>query len=591
VCLYLIPVVWLGLCFAWLMMVRHRAYSDVLQWYAGRWPNAFDVKTMRDVCFTPARDRFLADHSGLLMTGVAFVAAVYFVMGRRVLAVLRECVEAAGMVLSSMKEAYGRCSLRERTLMGGLFGAILAYRLYWVLAAPMHPDELCSYLYFARQGWWVTATCYPLPNNHILFNLIVSALNLVPGLSPGLVMRLPSVLSDLLLQALIFWLFLRWGGYWRAMAVVLGTAFCYLLSYYATHGRGYGMQELCALVTGVAAWRRWVGGKEDGVALFVVFSVAGLYINPAFVYHFTAVVLFCGWRLWRSKDRKGGFELVRAVLLTGWLGFILYLPMLLVSGAGGLSEEVTVFGVGAGEGWSWLIHRLPDLAYDFKVMIYYGRPGFWMFCGLALLGGWLYRSGRLRGPFYDGFAGYFIATAISFLFWSIPARRYPYDRTLVYLALALSLVFMNACYDLWRSRPGSRNWVFGCFLVIKLAGSVRGLVWERYSLDSLPEALCSRVVRQDLDRLWEMHPGSWQITKSNDYYPMYLGLYLIEHRDGARVIRDRERAVGDVLFLPVIYRGNFERKGYRVWGENRLTVEGAMGMEIDVAGRLGGVQK
>jgi hypothetical protein len=574
--LYLIPVVWLGLSFFLVELVRQNSYAALLQWYAARWPNAFDPGMIGEVCFTPAHYRWLNAHSGWLMAGIGVALIGYIAFSRRILAVLRDSLALGGRVLVRMGEAFGRCSRREQLLVGLLFGAILAYRLYWVLAAPVQTDELCSYLYFARQGWWVTATCYPLPNNHILFNLISGVLDVVPGLTPRLVMRLPSLATDMLLQAIIFWLFLRWGGYWRAIVMVTGTAFCYLLSYYATHGRGYGMQELCAVVAGVAAWRSWVAEKRGGYsALFISFSVAGIYINPAFFYPFTATVLMVGYFLWRKRDRKGGIELGRAVLLTMGLTFLLYLPMLLVSGAGGLHEEIRN---GAGVGFGWLIRRLPDLAYDFKLMSYYGRPGFWMLCGLALLAGWLYIRGRLQGVFYDVFIAYFIATAVSLLFWSILSRHYVYGRTLGYLALGVNLFFINSCYDLWR-----RKWILGCLLAVKLAGSLRGLYWERYSLDSLPEAGYSRVMERDLDRLWARHPSCWQITKSNDYYPMYLRLYLIERRDTAKVVYERNKAVGEVIFLPVIYRGNFDRSGYNTWGENRITAEGDSGMEIDVA--------
>jgi hypothetical protein len=64
---------------------------------------------------------------------------------------------------------------------------------------------------------------------------------------------------------------------------------------------------------------------------------------------------------------------------------------------------------------------------------------------------------------------------------------------------------------------------------------------------------------------------------------MYLRLYLIERRDTAKVVYERNKAVGEVIFLPVIYRGNFDRSGYNTWGENRITAEGDSGMEIDVA--------
>jgi len=46
-------------------------------------------------------------------------------------------------------------------------------------------------------------------------------------------------------------------------------------------------------------------------------------------------------------------------------------------------------------------------------------------------------------------------------------------------------------------------------------------------------------------------------------------------------------AVGEVIFLPAIYRDKFSRKGYISLGEKRLTVEDEkMGMEIDAEAKF-----
>jgi hypothetical protein len=104
-------------------------------------------------------------------------------------------------------------------------------------------------------------------------------------------------------------------------------------------------------------------------------------------------------------------------------------------------------------------------------------------------------------------------------------------------------------------------------------------------VSGLEQTKVYKEVEPDLERLAVLHPQTWQITKADDYYSMFLRLYLVEHGSDARVLWNKEKPVGDVIFLPAIYDSSFAKDGYILWGKRGLTVEGKV-MEIYVSKRL-----
>jgi hypothetical protein len=587
-CLFVVPIAYFLLTFSILILFTTHSYDGIIHWYKGWRPDAFDAGSMVVNCLTPQWYAWVNAHRLLLIIGLAAMLCGYVLYSRRVWAFLRDFCREAGRALRLMADSYRESSGRERAWLWILFSCLLAYRLYMCLVFPLNTDELGSYLYFARQGFLVTLTSYPVPNNHILFNLVAASLAKLPFLSPELVIRLPSVAGDLWLQYAIFCLVRRWGGFQRGIMVVAGTAFCYMISYYATQGRGYQLQEVCALVSGVGAWRCFLGQRGGGArgggargagALFVLASAAGIYINPTFFYHFTALVLMVLYFSWKRRDWGMALSLGRAVLVTGVLTFILYLPVLMAGKMGGVQ---TMDRGSAG----WMIDRLWELVYDLRVIGYYGSPGMVVVCVVVVVLLVLYSGRKLTGPFYSIAVVYLACALLSLAIWSLMMKDYPWARTICWLVLALYLVFVNACYDLWKTMfPWVRPWIFWGFLLIRGVGSLRGLYRESSSVNGLEQTKIYRELEPDLEQLAALHPATWQITRSDDFYPMFLRLYLVEHNSSAGVLWNKGKAVGDIIFLPAIYESYFPKEGYVLWGRRELTVEGKS-MEIYVSKQL-----
>lgn len=562
--LFLVPAIFITFSFVMLVFIGWNSYPAVLKWYGSLQPEGFDLPTIAANCFTPRHFRMVTDFRWAIIAVLAAGGGCYLLFSRRIWAFVQQLVDEIGAVFNSMAAVFQEMTRQQRMAVWLLFTGIGIYRLYFYFAFPMHPDEVCSYLFFARQGVLVTTTNYVLPNNHILLNLLCAILNKVVSLPPKAIMRLPSMIGDMILFAGVFCLFSRGHDFKRAFVVVGGTAFCYYTSYYAVQGRGYELQIICALISGLAGWKCFCGPcrhSRKGFGMFVVFSVAGLYLNPTFCYHVTAMGLLCGYCLLKRRE-KGWTLLIRAMLLIGLWTLLLYLPVLLMGGWGGLVQN----SLDPNEGFRGLLHGYRTIPFMIKDITYYGMAGFLFVCLFSALAVYLYRKKRLAGEFYDGSLIYLISLAGSLTLWTLYTRVYPYERTLCFAILGLYILFVNICYDLGRLYAGRVTpWMIGCFLLIKVTGSIRGLYQARYSPGSRYEVVNYRVIGEDLDELDGLHPSSWQVWDSDSFYAMYLRLHLAYHNRKERVMVKRDSVAGDVIFLPGWAKGTYSTRGYRLW--------------------------
>lgn len=92
----------------------------------------------------------------------------------------------------------------SRRLALGLLGLLVLIRVWYMAYYPVEVDEVTSYDKFVWNGPRVITTFYPIPNNHVLYNLLAWPFAVL-GLSTRLVMRLPTVLLGTLGTAVIIY--------------------------------------------------------------------------------------------------------------------------------------------------------------------------------------------------------------------------------------------------------------------------------------------------------------------------------------------------------------------------------------------------
>ncbi|HVU55641.1 MAG TPA: hypothetical protein VHD83_11345, partial [Puia sp.] len=228
-----------------------------------------------------------------------------------------------------------------------------------------------------------------------------------------------------------------------------------------------------------------------------------------------------------------------------------------------------------------LVAHIPDMAHTVKDIIHLGIPGL-CFMVVSAAGLFIaYRKGMLTGMFYDNMLLYLVALLVSLTGWILYKRLYPLERGLCFVVPAINLVFVNGCYDLFRRWFVRRSNVLLALILlmaVKIGGSVRGLYWERFDLEHDVDVRLIRVLEKDVKALDEFHPASWQITTSDDFYPMYVQEYLIRKGRGREALFSRTAVEGDVIFVPdgpkmPLSLDELEKK-YVLWADDKPTSYG-----------------
>ena len=550
-------------------------YDGIRDYYRGHWPGAFDGETFFRTCFTPAWYTFIREHSVVLGAGILVLAVLYLVFTRRILRFFRGFLGEVGVGVRFLVRSFTGCSGNEKRVVLAFFGVLAGYWVILFFQAPMFLDETNTYLHFARQGFFFSIMNYPVPNNHILLSVVCSWLYKLPFLSPALVMRLPSMIAAFGLYYLVFAVFRHYGGFRRAVIVVAGVAFVHVLSYYTVQGRGYLLQLFFIAVNAICAWR-WVSSGSEGVGpgeadgasgagawrsgypMFVVSAVLGFYVNPLFVYHFLTVLMVLGFCFLRARDLRAILRLAGAACVIGGACMILYLPAILASGADSVLNNSSV----SRQPLSFLGSTFGVFTGGLKYIFYYGSASL-VFVPLAMIAGvFFYFRGVISGRAY-GYAFYYLVASILALgLMTVSKGRWPLERSLCYWVFALNLMFVNVCYDLLRGR-------FWGWLIALVVGkdifSVRWLVLPRFSIHNSMDWKIQHEPQALYPELVAMHPASYQIMDSEDSYPTFLQLYLIEHGIKTRVSYYSRDAIGDVILVSNAEESHIPPDGYVLW--------------------------
>jgi hypothetical protein len=201
------------------------------------------------------------------------------------------------------------------------------------------------------------------PNNHLLYTILAHGCLGVLGRSEW-AMRLPAMLAGVLMIPAT-WLRAR-RLYEPAAAVAAGVlvAVSSALVDHSTNGRGYtilGLVFILLVILGdvlrrgqPSARRRWLGWSA-----FAILGALGFYTIPVMLYPFGAVVAWLtidGIR----RDRSLLVPLALATLAAGLLTLLLYLPVIIGSGAEALFANKFVRPLTSHD----MIGRLPGMLRD-----------------------------------------------------------------------------------------------------------------------------------------------------------------------------------------------------------------------------------
>ena len=311
------------------------------------------------LALTPAR---YAGLRGLLFgsLGAGLLGATGLLRQPASRAELRGLQREIGRAWAGIKQTIRQLSRVEKAIAFGLLSLILVVRASLLLGYGFRYDELLSYQFFVREGAVVISSFYPLPNNHIFFNLCCAMGRPVLGQHPLLLMRIPSFLAAALGTGLSYALLTRLTNFRLATLVTGLFNLTPAALYYAASGRGYYLQLVLIqlgffAVVGLGArpnYRRlcWL--------VLVVSSILGLYTIPTYVYPLASLLLGAALVLGTRQERRTVLwaKLLMALLLIGMGAALLYAPVGAVSGWSRLLANSYVVPI------SWAAFRSSALA-------------------------------------------------------------------------------------------------------------------------------------------------------------------------------------------------------------------------------------
>ena len=217
-----------------------------------------------------------------------------------------------------------------------IFLLILAGGLILRLAAlndPVSYDEAYTYIAFARQNWFGILSDYSLPNNHILHSLLVKISTGLLGNHPWS-LRLPAFFAGLCAIPLVYLLGKRLFNPATALVASVLVVWLPAIIRYDTVARGYSLISFFTLLAWFLALlalekgrlRYWLGLSVSIALGFFTIPTMALPAGGIYLWIFGEILLR------REKRLAVYLRWFASGLVSGLLAFILYLPVLLVSG-------------------------------------------------------------------------------------------------------------------------------------------------------------------------------------------------------------------------------------------------------------------
>lgn len=212
---------------------------------------------------------------------------------------------------------------------------------------PLCTDEAFSIVNFAQQPLVHLLTYYPLPNNHIFFNLI----NHFAGKVSGDYLLSGRIISGLFYVLLICsnYLFVQKIVHNKFISFLCSTLLAQQLMIwgFGAQARGYSLYYFLQWTALVSFYDYFFGKTEEKkqmLLVLIISNVFGLYTIPSFLYWIlfevlTALVLMVHFR-------QLFLDFWKAMLLIASISFLLYLPVFCYSGLASVFGNKYIAGVG-----------------------------------------------------------------------------------------------------------------------------------------------------------------------------------------------------------------------------------------------------
>jgi uncharacterized membrane protein len=242
---------------------------------------------------------------------------------------------------------------RQNAPLYGILVLGISIRMLF-LSLPIALDEATTYNSYASQFLGAVLSDYSAPNNHIFHTLLVHLVTQFGN--DEWIIRLPAFVAGITLIPVTYQvgkhLFNSETGLLAAAFVAASSP----LIEYSVNARGYTLLVLSASILVLVAAHLL---ERESLSLWIrfsVFSSLGFYTVPVMLYPFSGVVVWLALSFVAKGEERRLFSLLAACTAVAILTVLLYLPVMLRSGAAAVIDNAFVRALS----WAEFAQDLPE---------------------------------------------------------------------------------------------------------------------------------------------------------------------------------------------------------------------------------------
>lgn len=302
----------------------------------------------------------------------------------------------------------------------------ITFSVYLCITFPVTIDEAYNYLNFSSKGFLAVIGYYSNPyNNHVLNTLSNYFMLFIPWINDLILIRIPSVLFNLLTLFFAYHLAREYSSRRIALIFIGLVSVLYYLLIYSFLARGYSLMNLCFILMLYSAIKIIIQNKPVYWVYFSISAIAGFYVMPSFLYQFLTInfliLIFKPTSI--ITQAKSGVIILISV-------FVLYLPIIIINGSDALFNNSIIKPIGIID----VIHQIPE----FTLKLFNNVTGINSLIVLLfiLLSVYFLNKKREKKQVL-ALLTFFIIPALCLLVQSI----IPVERTFIYLAFIMAYCF------------------------------------------------------------------------------------------------------------------------------------------------------
>lgn len=395
--------------------------DEMLEWFTGRFPDAYLLHEFGNQIFTPKHFAFIQNLTLVLIPALLILLMLTLIRKTTIFTFLDHLTTELRWLVSIHRDAFVKISQWERITVMGCLVLLLAIKVWLFAAIPFYVDEVFNFVYFAKLGF-LHSTIYT--NNHVAYNLATAVWDKL-GISPELASRLTAVLSGIAVHVFLYSVIKHFFNFRTAIIVLLTTGTAFWFEVFSVLGISYMPLTFCVLMSAVAVVRMF-NANGHGYALFIASCTGGFFLSKLFIIPMITLSMLWVVIAMYQRSWKACKLFLKSILLIALLSSLLYLPMFLWSGSGSLFTSYI--------GKDNIIKDLPALFENFAAITEVNTKSYVVIVVIALFSTFAFRRASQELKFLIALSGLSIAAMLLFI---LVLRVYPPSRTIIYMNVLL----------------------------------------------------------------------------------------------------------------------------------------------------------